>query len=184
MIENNFPIVTKFNPVLIFLHWLMVVLIVAVYICMETRGFFPRDSDPRNLLKNLHFMLGIAVLLMVVVRIAVRLATQIPDTIPAPKPLEKIAANIMRVTLYIFMLFMPILGWLTLSAYGKPIPFFGFELPPLIEKNAGLRDILKAIHEIGASIGYVLLGGHAVAGLFHHYIKKDNTMQRMSFFKN
>jgi cytochrome b561 len=162
----------------------MVILIVAVYVCMETRGFFPKDSDPRNLLKSLHFTLGISVLLMVVLRIAVRIATKVPDIIPAPKPLAKIAANIMHVTLYIFMVSMPILGWLTLSAYGKPIPFFGFELPPLIEKNTELRDLLKEIHEIGASIGYFLLGGHAAAGLFHHYVKKDNTLLRMSFFKN
>lgn len=184
MIENNSLIMAKFNPILIFLHWLMVVLIIAVYVCMETRGFFPKDSDPRNLLKNLHFMLGISVLLMVVVRIVVRLATTVPAIIPATKPIDKIAANVMHATLYIFMVSMPILGWLTLSAYGKPIPFFGFELPPLIEKNTELRDLLKEIHEIGATIGYFLLGGHAAAGLFHHYIKKDNTLLRMSIFKN
>lgn len=184
MIENNSQTMTKFNPILIFLHWLMVVLIIAVYICIETRVFFPKDSDPRNLLKSLHFMLGISVLLMVAIRIVVRLATRVPDIIPTPRPLAKVAANMMHITLYIFMIAMPILGWLTLSAYGQPIPFFGFELPPLVEKNAELRDLLKEIHETGGSIGYILLAGHAAAGLFNHYIKKDNTLLRMSFFKN
>ncbi len=70
------------------------------------------------------------------------------------------------------MIAMPILGWLTLSAYGKPIPFFGLELPSLIEKNTELRDLLKEIHEIGGSIGYILLAGHATAGCSIITLKK------------
>ncbi len=183
MAEKYSQTVNKFNPVLISLHWFMVFLIVAVYLCMELSDFFPKGSEARGLLKSLHFMFGLSVLMLVLVRVVVRLATTVPEIIPAPKPFEKMAAKIMHIALYVFMLCMPLVGWLILSSQGKSVPFFGFELPPLIGENKDLQDILREIHEIGATIGYVLLGGHAAAGLFHHYVKKDNTLLRLLFSK-
>lgn len=49
----------------IVLHWLMLVLLAAVYACIEFRGIFPRDSAERNLMKDLHFMLGLSVFVLV-----------------------------------------------------------------------------------------------------------------------
>jgi len=76
---------------------------------------------------------------------------------------------------------MPIAGWLILSAAGKPIPFYGLELPPLIAHNKGLAVTIKELHETAGSVGYFLIAGHALAGLYHHYIKHDNTLTRMLF---
>ena len=42
-------------------HWLMVVLLVAVYACILLREIYPRGSDPREALKAWHFMLGLSV---------------------------------------------------------------------------------------------------------------------------
>ncbi|MDP3141776.1 MAG: cytochrome b/b6 domain-containing protein, partial [Methylotenera sp.] len=69
--------------------------------------------------------------------------------------------------------------WLLLSAAGKPIPFFGLELPALVSKNKNLADLIKQIHETGGTVGYFLVGFHAVAALFHHYVVRDNTLLRM-----
>ena len=40
--------------------------------------------------------------------------------------------------------FVPIIGWLTLSAAGKVVPFFGFELPPLVGESKSAADWAKA----------------------------------------
>jgi cytochrome b561 len=71
------------------------------------------------------------------------------------------------------------LGWLVLSAAGKPIPFFGLELPALIAPNEELAKELKELHETVGTLGYWLIGLHAVAALFHHYVLKDNTLLSM-----
>jgi cytochrome b561 len=81
------------------------------------------------------------------------------------------------------MIGMPIAGWLILSAAGKPIPFFGLELPPLIAENKELSKSIKSLHETAGSIGYFLIGIHAIAGLFHHYVVKDNTLKRIIALK-
>ena len=180
---DNSSQITKFNPVIIALHWLMLLLIVAVYVFMEFRGIFPKGSEPREFMKALHFMLGMSVFFLVLLRLVVRFSTKVPNIIPEPKPIEELLAKIMHIALYVFMIGMPLLGWLILSANGKTVPFFGVQLPALIAENKDLGKVLHEVHEIGGSLGYFLLGGHALAALFHHYVKKDNTLLRMSFLK-
>jgi cytochrome b561 len=38
---------------------------------------------------------------------------------------------------------------------------------------------LKEIHETIGNIGYFLVGAHALAALFHHFITRDDTLTRM-----
>jgi cytochrome b561 len=81
--------------------------------------------------------------------------------------------------LYLLMMVLPLLGWLVLSAGGKPIPFFGLELPALIAENKANAKQIKELHETIATAGYFLIGLHAAAALFHHYWIGDNTLKRM-----
>jgi cytochrome b561 len=74
---------------------------------------------------------------------------------------------------------MPLLGWLTVSANGRPLPFFGWELPALIGPNKALGRNIKEVHETIGVLGYYLIGLHALAALFHHYFMRDDTLQRM-----
>jgi cytochrome b561 len=171
--------VQQYNKITIFLHWFMLLLIVGVYATMEIKGFFPKGSETRELLKHWHFMLGLAVLALVVLRLTARVIFSRPAITPTPNKTQELAAKVMQFTLYVFMLAMPIAGWLILSAYGKSIPFFGLELPALIEVNKELAHQIKEIHETVAVVGYVLIALHASAALYHHYFMKDDTLKRM-----
>ena len=51
----------RYHGLSIALHWLMLLLIAAVYACIELKGNFPRGSEPRELLKQWHFALGMLV---------------------------------------------------------------------------------------------------------------------------
>jgi cytochrome b561 len=161
------------------LHWLMLALLIGVYACMELRGYWPRGSAFREGLKTWHFMLGLSVLALVLVRIAARLSGTIPPITPAPPVWQMRLAGLLHLALYAFMIAMPILGWTLLSASGKPIPFFGLALPALVAPDKALAEQVKEIHETLATIGYFLIGAHALAGLFHHYFLKDDTLRRM-----
>ncbi len=157
----------------------MLVLIAAVYACMELRGYFPRGSALRNGLKTWHFMLGLSVLLLVIVRVVFRLTSVTPPIQPAPPRWQTILSKALHLTLYAFMLAMPILGWLTLSAEGKAIPFFFGQLPALVNASKAVASWAKELHETGGTVGYFLIGLHAAAALFHHYVVRDNTLRRM-----
>ena len=161
------------------LHWFMLLLLVAVYALMEFRGYFPKGSATRDLMKTWHFMLGLSVLILVVVRLVARIVGGVPPIHPAPVRWQANTAKLMHLALYLLMIGMPIVGWLTLSATGKPIPLFGLELPALLEKSKSLAHNFKEIHETAATVGYYLIGAHAAAALFHHYRQHDNTLLRM-----
>lgn len=161
------------------LHWAMLALFMGVYASIELRVFFEKGSEPREMIKSLHFMLGLLMFALVWVRLAMRIKYPAPPIQPAPPALQEMAAKLAHVALYGLMLGMPLAGWLLLSAAGKPIPFFGLELPALIGKNKELAGQIKEIHELVGTLGYFLIGAHAAAALFHHYIKRDNTLLRM-----
>src|SRR5512134_18143 len=113
------------------LHWFMLLLLVAVYACIELREFFPKGSEPREALKTWHFMLGLSVFALVGFRLVARFMKPAPRIEPDPSTPQKLFTKLVHVMLYVLMIGMPILGWLLLSAAGKPIPFFGLELPAL-----------------------------------------------------
>ncbi|SFC57783.1 cytochrome b561 [Polaromonas sp. OV174] len=168
----------KYPPLRIALHWLTVLLLVAVYASMELKGIFPKGSDAREVLKTWHFMLGLSVLLLVLLRLLARWMQPGPPQLPGPA-WQAWLAKATHLALYLFMLGMPLAGWLVLSTAGKPVPFFGLELPALMGLNKTLSGQIKDLHETVATIGYFLIGLHALAALFHHYILKDNTLRRM-----
>lgn len=174
--QNN---IERYGSLSIWLHWLMLVLIIAVYTCIDLREYYPKGSYTREALKTWHFMLGLSVFVLVWIRLVSIIIGKVPQILPKPPKWQMLSAKAMHLTLYILMISMPILGWLLLSASGKPIPFFGLHLPALISENKSVADTIKEIHEIGGTVGYFLIGFHVAAGLFHHYFVRDNTMLRM-----
>ncbi|MCU1716720.1 cytochrome b [Pseudomonas sp. 5P_3.1_Bac2] len=169
----------RYNRLSIALHWLMLLLIAAVYACIELRVNYPKGSDLRELLKQWHFMLGLAVFALVWLRLLARTLSPTPPITPALPVWQAIPAKLMHLALYALMIGLPLVGWLTLSAAGKPIPFFGLQVPALIGENAELAGTLKQWHELAGVTGYWLIGLHAVAAVIHHHILRDDTLTRM-----
>lgn len=165
---------------LIALHWLTLGLLVAVYALIELRGIFPRGSAGRAAMMQWHFMLGLVVLALLPIRLALRAAGGAAPPIRPPLPAwQHRLAALMKLVLYVFLLVMPVLGWLTLSAQSKPVPFFGLQLPALLGADKALGHSLEELHETIGEIGYYLIGLHAAAALFHHYWTRDDTLRRM-----
>lgn len=169
----------RYGSLAITLHWAMLFLIAAVYLCIEMRGYFPKGSAMRNALKTWHFMLGLSVLILATLRLALHLLAPTPAISPEPARWQRIAARVVHVLLYAFMLGMPLLGWLVLSAAGKPIPFFGLQWPALTAADPASAERLEGIHESIGNLGYALIGLHAAAALFHHAVLRDDTLRRM-----
>ena len=169
----------RYGVLSIGLHWFMLLLIAAVYACMELRDIYPKGSVGRDTMKTFHYMLGLSVLLLALLRLSLAAAGPAPAIVPPLPKWQALTALLMKAGLYALMIGLPIAGWLILSASGKAIPFFGLALPPLIAKSKDAADTIKELHEAGATAGYFLIGLHAAAGLYHHYVVRDNTLKRM-----
>ena len=72
----------------------MLLLLIAVYACIELREIYPKGSDPREALKTWHFMLGLSVFVLVWLRLLVNITS--PDPSYYAKP-AKVANAICQV---------------------------------------------------------------------------------------
>jgi cytochrome b561 len=126
-----------------------------------------------------HYTLGLTVFTLVWVRLLARLAGSDPVIAPPSPAWQNVLATGMHWALYALMIALPLLGWLTLSARGTPVPFYGMELPALIGTGKAQADWWKEVHETTATVGYFLVGLHAAAALYHHYFRRDNTLRLM-----
>lgn len=170
----------RYGSLSIGMHWLMLLLLIGVYAAINLQDLAPKGSALRAELKTWHFALGLSVLVLVAVRLATRLFSgPAPQIEPRPSVWQQRMAEGMHVALYAFMLGMPVLGWFAISAKGDPITFYGMQLPLLIGPDKDLYKSLKDIHETIGTVGYYLIGLHAAAALFHHYLMRDNTLLRM-----
>ncbi|MEO8803980.1 MAG: cytochrome b [Rudaea sp.] len=169
----------RYHMLSISAHWLTLALLVAVYALIELRGIYPKGTAAHDAMKTWHFMLGLTVLAVVAVRLVLRAMFREPAITPPPPAWQLLLAKAMYLALYAFLIVMPILGWLTLSAKGRVIPFFGLNLPALMGPDKAWAHWLEDLHETIGTIGYYLIGLHAAAALYHHYFMRDNTLRRM-----
>jgi cytochrome b561 len=169
----------RFGATTIVLHWLTLIVLIGVYACINLTDLYPRGSDMRGMLKHWHFMLGLSVLLLAGLRLLARALGSTPPITPALPQWQHWLSGAIHVALYGLMLAMPLLGWWLLSAEGKAIPFFGLQLPALVAENHDLAEQIQDVHETLGGIGYFLIGAHALAALYHHYVVHDNTLLRM-----
>ncbi|HUX30511.1 MAG TPA: cytochrome b/b6 domain-containing protein, partial [Thiobacillus sp.] len=123
---------SRYGSLSIGIHWLMLLLFVAVYGAVELHELFEKGSDSREMLMTWHFMLGMLVFVLVWLRLGARRSGPTPAILPEPPGLQQLSSKLLHLALYLLMIGMPLTGWLMLSAAGKPIPFFGLELPALI----------------------------------------------------
>src|SRR5690606_18992573 len=170
----------RYRPSIIVLHWLTLVLLVAVYATMELRGLFPRGSATRELMKETHFLLGLAVFVLAWLRLALRATGATPPITP-PLPLwQTVLSRVVALAMYGLMLAMPVIGYLMLNASGTAPSLGGCRLPLLVGADPALGERLAAWHGAIAMAGYGLVGLHTVAALYHHHVRQDDTLVRMS----
>lgn len=159
-------------------HWLMLLLLAAVCATMEAKSIFPKGSAQRDALFAWHYTLGLSVFVLVWLRLLARRVGTAPVVEPPPA-WQALLSRAAHRSLYALMIALPLLGWLTLSARGTPIDFFGTTLLALISPSKLAAKWLKQIHETLAVAGYWLVGLHAAAGLYHHCVRHDNTLRLM-----
>lgn len=170
---------SRYNGYSIVLHWLMFLLIASAYAFIELRVIFDKGTEARDTMKSLHYMMGMTVFILVWLRLLARAIYRRPPIQPAPYKVQHWAATVVHLALYVFMIGMPLAGWAMLSGYGDPVPFYGLELPALIGPDRPLAKQLQELHGTVGEVGYYVIGAHAAAALFHHYVLHNDTLKRM-----
>jgi cytochrome b561 len=176
-------IIRRYDPVAVFLHWTIGLLI----ILMLGGGFLMEDLpiSIKFTVYNLHKSIGITIIALSIFRLVWRLLNP-PPALPDRLPVwQKFASHAAHWALYAFMIAMPLSGWLMVSALPKyPIVFFGLgeapflPMPELADAKA-VSAQLGEIHETLALGGVALILLHIGAALQHHFILRDGILRRM-----
>ncbi len=162
------------------LHWIMAALIITVWTAGVYLADLPKGPDKTQWIQW-HKAIGSVVLPLLVARIAWRFTHQppaLPSSIPA---LQQIIAHAAHWALYGSMLAQPLSGWAMSSAFGYPVKMAGFiTLPFLLDKDEALGKELVEVHEIiGWTLG-ILVAGHILMALKHHFFDQDTVLLRMA----
>ena len=117
----------------------------------------------------------------------------VPDEVPGSR-LAHMAAKLGHYALYAMMIIMPVTGYIGTGVNTEY--FFLFDIPKfestqafssVVTNGMGLsfkefEAPIDFIHkELGGElIVLILVGGHILAALYHHFVKKDRTLRKMT----
>jgi cytochrome b561 len=132
-------------------------------------------------LYNLHRSIGSVVIPVILIRLAYRVTHRplaLAEEVPA---WQRHAAHATHWTLYTLLVIQPLLGWAASNAYPAPVIVFGlFDLPTIIGANRALSDQLVVAHRWVALAIASLVAAHIAAALYHHYVRRDGVLLRMT----
>ena len=173
------PELRVFDPVIRFLHWLTLFLVTTAFVLAFSIDFASSKNEAVALIQ-LHRSFGVTVWVVTLGRLIWRQFSRFPNW-PADMPqATRFAAQWSGYVLYALLLIQPILGLLQTNAYGDRVNlFFLGRLPALIGQDRPLAKQLLAVHE---TVGLLLLGLialHASAALYHHFWRRDDTLEAM-----
>jgi cytochrome b561 len=191
----------RYTKVAIILHWLIALVIIAMFALGWYMGELPKDGpkqtafdlfdlgivtwhmdepiSARNLYFNLHKSIGFTLLWLVIFRVYWRVTHTPPAMLASYSALERKLATAVHHILYLLMVLIPLSGVL-MTLYSKfGLKWFGLEVFGGLD-NADLRDTFKESHELFANLMLAAFIVHVVGALKHKLKDKDETMSRMS----
>jgi cytochrome b561 len=176
MLRNT---VSTYGSVSKFLHWLLFILLAGLVITGLGEDVFGESLE--SVVMGLHKAVGVVVLLLVVVRILWRFANPSPALPATAAAWENLLARLTHFALYVLMLAQPLTGVLMAQFKGRAIDVFGlFSIPALVAKDKATSHFFEELHEGGWILLTVLVGLHVAAALYHHFVRRDDVLLRMT----
>ena len=167
-------------------HWIMALAVLGtggLMYYMINMGDLEADQALRaeyGRLLRLHKSIGLIVLFLVVFRLVwnrIRARPAAPEGMPR---WQELASRAGHHFLYVCMLVVPLLGWMASMTYGGRTWFFGlFEMPVWLPKNIDWAYVLQPAHVWLAWLMLAVVGIHAAAALWHHFVRRDATLVQM-----
>lgn len=128
----------------------------------------------------LHKSVGVLLFAVMVARIAWRLHSPPPQPLATHTPLERRAAHVVHVLLYVLLFAIMASGYLISTADGRPVEVFGlFSIPASLTSIPQQEDLAGAVHLALAILLMALVVLHVAGALKHHFIDRDRTLGRI-----
>jgi cytochrome b561 len=163
------------------LHWSMAAIILVAIVLGVIAAFLPVGQQPRKGLLEIHKSLGMTALVLVMLRLAWRARAGEP---PYRRPLDRMthwASRAGHAALYVLMIAMPATGYMFSASGGYSLPWFGlFQWPRVLPNDKAITDWGELLHDRAAWIIGAVVLLHLAAVAWHHWIKRDEVLSRMT----
>lgn len=186
--HENYGLIAKI------IHWLTALLFLGAYMSVYYRHWFTEAKTPENWnALQMHLSFGVTIGVFVLLKIIWRLMGTTPGEEPGTA-LEHKAARLGHYALYAIMIIMPVTGYLGTGVATEFFFMFDIEKFPntwvftqVIQEGMGIsfeafEKPIDFIHKeiLGAWFVWMLIAGHAMAALYHHFVRKDRTLKKMT----
>jgi cytochrome b561 len=167
----------RYSGTAIALHWIMAALIFFSAGLGLLLDDWPKDS--KLFWINIHALVGLAVLVLLIARIWWR-RTHTPPPLPAEvSELSRRASHPAHMLIYVLMLATPLVGIVAFVWHARVFDFGLFTIDFGVKSNGAVFHPAEDIH-LWLTYGLLaLVGGHAIAALWHHFISRDTVLRRM-----
>jgi cytochrome b561 len=160
------------------IHWTSAALVLVAYLTTE----LAEDAEHGEATGiNWHVAAGLALLVLFVPRLLARLLPR-PGPLLPPVPRWSLwSSRLVTLALLLFVVVQPLLGVLMVWAEGDAVavPFSAWSLPPLLVLGEGAGDALEEAHEVVGNAFYAVIALHALAALWHQFVRRDGALRRM-----
>jgi cytochrome b561 len=168
-----------YSSVMRSIHWITLSMLISVYtLAWSIDG--AGSHDQAVWLVMMHRSLGLSVMLLTLFRLGCRRVTRVPALpygIPEP---QRLTAKAVTIALYLLLFLQPLLGLLASQLHGDHINIFGvFVLPSVLAANRALSRQIFTLHGTVALLLLALIGLHACAALYHHFVRRDGVLTGM-----
>ena len=162
-------------------HWLLFVMLTFSIVAGNFLASMPKGAEKLQA-AGMHKSFGAVLLMLILFRLVWRLINETPKHPDGTPANQAMMANAMHWALYVLMFAQPLSGILMSQAAGYPVSFFGlFEFPVFLDKDIAVAKLFGAMHGTVWMLLVLAVIGHAGAALYHHFIKKDGVLKRITF---
>ena len=173
---------SKYHPILVVLHWLMIIPIFGLLIIGSVVMDNIPVSDPeKNMALTGHMSIGMAVGLLLILRLIVRITSKHPPKATTGNDLLD------KIGIWTHWAFYLLIGLMVLSGLGIA---FSTGLFPIIFGGSGENipaelDMVppRIAHGIISKLLFALIIVHILAAFYHQFLLKDGLLRRMWFGK-
>lgn len=158
-------------------HWVMVLLIVVVGVLGLLHDSWPKSTQ--SFWINIHAMIGLTVWALVIARLWWRRTHTPPDLPPDVGEFSRRLSYPVHLLLYALMVVISIIGIVTFIWHGRVFDFGLFKVDFGVAKNRAIFHPTEDLHGYLAYALFALIGLHALAALWHHFVRHDGVLGRM-----
>ena len=167
----------RYSPVSMTLHLTMAALILFAVVHGLLLDDWPRDSKVASI--NIHAQSGLLVLVLLIARVWWRRTHTPPPLPPEVSEFSRRAAHPVHMLIYVLMLVVPLVGIVAFVWHARVLDFGLFAINFGIKSNGAVFHPAEDIHLLLTYGLLALVGGHAAAALWHHFVSRDTVLLRM-----